>query len=128
MDKKVAKDLLHPEKALGSFGSRADVAYSIGLVSAKCYKDLRLVAKIRNRFAHSRLAIGFSDPTIQNLCSNLNEWRVLLQGEPEETLESPTPEQAAALARNQFKTTAALLTNAILIAALSQNTGKNTGK
>src|SRR5690348_11653964 len=37
---------------LGSFGSRIDIGFSIGLYNAETYNDLRNISKIRNRFAH----------------------------------------------------------------------------
>jgi hypothetical protein len=57
--------------ALGNFSDRTDAAYCLGLIPKGIYQNLRKVAEIRNRFAHSYLSLSFDDPEIINLCHSL---------------------------------------------------------
>ena len=42
-----------------------------GILSKGMHKNLKTIAKIRNRFAHSHLHIGFGDPEVAKLCNIL---------------------------------------------------------
>lgn len=69
--------ILMPDKGfLGSFSNRADLCYCIGLVNKKKYNDLKLIAEIRNTFAHSRLNITFDSNDVVELTNNLNSYKV----------------------------------------------------
>ena len=62
-----AKSLLDPRGgALGTFSSRADLCYCLGL-----FQNLRIVGEIRNQFAHSYLSLSFDDPKVTELCGSL---------------------------------------------------------
>jgi hypothetical protein len=63
--------LTAPKGTLATFGACADVAYCLGLLSKGMHKNLKTVAKIRNRFAHSHLHIGFDDAEVVSLCKKL---------------------------------------------------------
>ena len=54
--------LLAYDQPLGTFGNRIRTAYCLGLISKNIRDDLRLVAKIRNRFAHDLICSFDSDP------------------------------------------------------------------
>jgi hypothetical protein len=54
--------LLSYDQPLGTFGNRIRTAYCLGLISKTIRDDLRLVAKIRNRFAHDLVCSFDSDP------------------------------------------------------------------
>ena len=57
---------------LGSFSSRQNLAFSLGLISDYEYKDCETVRKIRNDFAHKfELEFSFKDQRIADLCWNL---------------------------------------------------------
>ena len=68
-DKEVLR-LLEPERPLGAFGAKVSTCYCLGLIGKIVKQDLRLVAKVRNRFAHD-LRADFSDPKIAGWCKEL---------------------------------------------------------
>lgn len=59
--------------AIGTFSSRLNLAYSLGLISDYEYQDCNTIRKIRNDFAHKfELDFSFANEKIQNLCWSLN--------------------------------------------------------
>lgn len=62
--------------ALGSFGVRAHVAYSLGLIPKRLYENLRKIGQIRNDLAHAYVAGSFQDPKARKLCMGLHLPRV----------------------------------------------------
>jgi DNA-binding MltR family transcriptional regulator len=115
----VSNKLLATSGALGSFATRADLAYCLSLIKKEHYQDICVVGEIRNQFAHSHLQLSFEDGNIRQLCDRLNEWRVILHGEEEEQVGYMTEAQLGARARNQFNLSVAFLANWILLNALS---------
>lgn len=79
---KDTNSLLSPTGALGALGVRNQLSYVLGLIDEPTYKDIKLIQKIRNIFAHAHFKIDFSDPKINSLASNLEipQW----VGEPED--------------------------------------------
>jgi DNA-binding MltR family transcriptional regulator len=69
-DEKEVERLLHPDGALGTYGSRVTACYCLGLIDEIVKTDLRLVGKIRNQFAHD-LHADFSDQRIGGWCKGL---------------------------------------------------------
>ena len=118
IDSSVSRKLLDTNGALGSFATRADVAYCLGLISKTLYQDIGLVAQIRNRFAHHHLQLSFRDDTVRSLCDTLTQWRVLLTGPDEEKADEATVEQLGTRARNQFNISTILMANRVLLNAL----------
>jgi hypothetical protein len=55
--------LLQPDGPLGTYGSRVTACYCLGLIGEIVTADLRLVGKIRNRFAHD-IRASFADQRI----------------------------------------------------------------
>ena len=115
----VTEKLLAPSGALGSFATRADLAYCLGVVKKSHYQDLCKILEIRNQFAHSHLQFGFHHPTVRQLCDQLNEWRVIMLGEPEESLDILEAKELTTRARNQFNLSVVFLANWLLLNALS---------
>jgi hypothetical protein len=74
-DEKEVQRLLDPEQPLGSYGSRIRIVYCLGLIGKVIRDDLRLVGKIRNRFAHD-LHASFDDEPIRSWCLSL-KWHEL---------------------------------------------------
>lgn len=60
-----------PTAPLGSFSGKMRVAHAFGLIGPRSYADLKLIAKIRNRFAHDLQITNFSEPAIIESCSKL---------------------------------------------------------
>lgn len=52
--------------------ARIDLAYLVGLFVDHIADDLRLIGKIRNRFAHRFEPIDFNDEKIANWCNTLH--------------------------------------------------------
>jgi len=69
-DEKEVNKLLQPDGPLGTYGSRVTACYCLGLIGERVKADLRLVGKIRNRFAHD-LRATFADQQIQSWCRAL---------------------------------------------------------
>lgn len=64
---------------LKDFGARVNIAYAFGFFGPKCYSDLKILGKIRNKFAHKFDGMSFATPAIRDACDalwlpkNLNE-------------------------------------------------------
>jgi len=56
---------------LGSFGTRIDIGFCIGLYSGDTFKDLHSIRKIRNEFAHKIAEKDFDTPGIVALVKQL---------------------------------------------------------
>jgi DNA-binding MltR family transcriptional regulator len=69
-DGKEVRRLIEPEGPLGTFGAKVSACYGLGLIGETIKSDLRIVAKIRNRFAHDFRA-NFADEEIKSWCSSL---------------------------------------------------------
>jgi len=64
--------LLNPSRGiLGTFQSRIDLSYCLGLITKGIHQNLCSIAAIRNTFAHSHLDLRFEDPRIQRLSEEL---------------------------------------------------------
>ncbi len=70
-DNKIVKEVFSHGGALGTFSSRIDMAYLLGLINKKVYKDLGLIRKIRNDFGHKNECISFESQSIKDRCSQL---------------------------------------------------------
>ena len=81
-EKEVAK-LMQPDGHLGTFGAKVSTCYCLGLIGETIRSDLRLVAKIRNRFAHD-LRASFADDQIKSWCNALQWHKESLMTEPPE--------------------------------------------
>ncbi len=55
---------------IGTFSARATTAYCCRLISELEYRELTTLRKIRNEFAHSKIA-AFNDKKISDLCAKL---------------------------------------------------------
>jgi hypothetical protein len=67
-DERVASAILSPDRPLGSFSARIDVAYLLGLIPRLARLDLHLIRKIRNDFAHTARRLSFAEPVIAARC------------------------------------------------------------
>lgn len=72
--------------ALGSFASRADACYTLGLVSKSLYQDLLVLAEIRNQFAHHHLSLTFATPELSASCIKLSYAMTLKNGDIDEPM------------------------------------------
>jgi len=79
-DPKEVAELLRSDQPLGAYGNRTRAAYCFGLVNKTIRDDLRIVGKIRNRFAHDLYA-SFEDQQIRSWCVSL-KWHRTTYAEP----------------------------------------------
>ena len=68
-----ADHLLRPDAPLGSNGARYQLAYCLGLITREQRDDLKLIAKIRNAFAHDFKTLSFDTPPVRDLCASLRQ-------------------------------------------------------
>ena len=78
-ESKEADSLLRPDAPLGSNGSRYQLAYCLGLITREQRDDMKLVAKIRNTFAHEFKLTGFDVPPVRDYCASLKQPRTLAE-------------------------------------------------
>jgi DNA-binding MltR family transcriptional regulator len=64
--------LLSENGPLGTFGARSHLAFSLGFLRLSSRKDLKLIGRIRNRFAHEEGNLTFSSSPIREWCHDLN--------------------------------------------------------
>jgi mannitol operon repressor len=70
---KVTNELVIGRNApLGTFSSRINACFALGLITTLERHDLNLVRNIRNEFAHREHGLTFEDEKIKGLCSSLN--------------------------------------------------------
>jgi DNA-binding MltR family transcriptional regulator len=67
----VADDLLEGTGGLATFSARIDLHYLLGLIAPLARRDLHLIRRIRNDFAHTPTDLGFDHPPIAARCSEL---------------------------------------------------------
>jgi DNA-binding MltR family transcriptional regulator len=120
---KTADELFdHENGVLKDLYSRAKVAYCLGLVGKELFNNLKNMGTIRNLFAHSHLAIDFSDPKVSGLCSALTLPSVLdhaLFDMKTGMLESSPRPAIYADPQNRFKVVAVLSATRVVINAMS---------
>ena len=74
---KASEDLLEGFNApLGTFAARTKVCHAMGLLSDIQFKDLELIRKIRNEFAHTWDECSFDDEKIKDWVSSLSPPRI----------------------------------------------------
>jgi DNA-binding MltR family transcriptional regulator len=76
-DKTVWNELFQPSGALGNYAVKVRLAYMLGWFAKDFYDDLLILAKIRNRFAHSIEAKDFTDQHISGWLKNMKSFQML---------------------------------------------------
>ncbi len=56
---------------LGTFSSRAQACYLLGLIDDFEFAEIALIRKVRNEFAHAKHGTSFKSEKVQGLCSSL---------------------------------------------------------
>jgi DNA-binding MltR family transcriptional regulator len=69
--------MLRPDGPLGSNGSRYQLCYCLGLIAREQRDDLKIIAKIRNAFAHDFRTVSFDTASITGYCASLKQPQVL---------------------------------------------------
>lgn len=70
-DKNIEKEFLGGQGAISTFEARIRACYYMGLIDDVEYKNLEIIRKVRNKFAHSFKPIDFNNQSIKDLCNNL---------------------------------------------------------
>jgi len=70
-DEEVASQLFRSSGPIGTFSARTDLAHVLGLLSPNVRRDLILIRKIRNQFAHSPIDTNFETQEVSNRCTQL---------------------------------------------------------
>lgn len=73
--------LLMPDQPLGTFGARVKLLYSLGFLDKTVMEDLKLIGKIRNKFAHDLYA-SFDNDQIKSWCRGLKWHTFAILREP----------------------------------------------
>ena len=69
-----------PSAPLSSFSARIDFAHRIGLISARFARDLHLIRRIRNDFAHNVAGCSFGDSSVMGRVLELSRSHGLFKG------------------------------------------------
>jgi DNA-binding MltR family transcriptional regulator len=112
--------LLRPDGALGSNGTRYQLAFCLDLIARDQRDDLRLIAKIRNKFAHDFKISSFDEEPIRGYCSSLKQPGDLA-GQPAQLFDAETAaifeqyvRQSSATSRERFRTSVFTLFGSLL--------------
>lgn len=80
-DEKEVGELLRYDGPMGTYSGRIRAAYCLGLLRKTVRDDLRLVGKIRNRFAHD-LSASFAEDPVRSWCNSLQLHREVFMTPP----------------------------------------------
>ena len=70
-DEKILNEMFRIGGALGSFSTKIDMAYLIGLCSKETCKEMHTIKQIRNEFAHKGMTRNFDSQRVRDLANNL---------------------------------------------------------
>ena len=56
---------------LGTFSSRSDACFALGLIDAFEHREIALIRKVRNEFAHAKHGMSFKTAKVAGFCSTL---------------------------------------------------------
>ncbi len=118
-DEKEIEAILRPDQPLGTYSGKTRLAYCLGLIGANVRNDLKLIGKIRNRFAHDLYA-SFTDSDIHSWVSSLTYHKLSYMTPPD-----------GAIARDLFNVglnrVAAHLSGIVSVARYEKRTIRNDG-
>ena len=70
-DKKACRRAFEFNGPLGTFSSRIDFSYLMGIIPKNAQKDLHTIRAIRNHFAHHAAPLRYDDEKVKALCDRL---------------------------------------------------------
>ena len=68
---------------ISTFSARIDISHRLGLISTKLCRDLHIVRKIRNDFAHNISGCSFEDSSVHHRITEHNRSLRLIERNPE---------------------------------------------
>ena len=77
-EKEISQQLFNPSGPLGPFGTKIRVAYMLRILPPEIYKDLMVVSKIRNKFAHDLAVKSFDDQKITDWVKSMHHYKLFL--------------------------------------------------
>ncbi|HCE08999.1 MAG TPA: hypothetical protein DEQ40_10430 [Oxalobacteraceae bacterium] len=101
--------------AVGSFGARSDLAYTLALIDKPMYQELVVLAELRNETAHHHFELSFNSEAVLALCNKLKYVAGLKNGNTGGPLMEDT---WLARPRDRFTLTATMIVNRLLLTAL----------
>ena len=72
MGKSAERLLTESNAPLGTFSSRIEACFALGLIDEHEQQEITLIRKVRNEFAHAKHGLSFCSEKIKGLCSSLN--------------------------------------------------------
>jgi DNA-binding MltR family transcriptional regulator len=82
-DRKISRRAFDFNGPLGTFSSRIDLAYLLGIIPKNAQRDLHTIRSIRNQFAHHASPLSYDDEKIKPLCEKLVFHGVKSAAEPD---------------------------------------------
>jgi len=76
-DKALADEMFNPSGPLGPFGTKIRLAYMLRIIPEPTYKDLMIVNRIRNKFAHDLSVTTFDDQQITAWIKNMHIYGIV---------------------------------------------------
>jgi DNA-binding MltR family transcriptional regulator len=109
---KTANQILNHNKGfLGSFRSRSDLCYCMGLIDKKIYQDLIKISEIRNEVAHSHILNVFQNKNISEKCDDLTYWKIFYNDYTRRLFESNSNQAI----RNKFVFSVLIISQKLLL-------------
>jgi hypothetical protein len=71
-----------PNAPLASFSSKIDMSHRIGLISVKMCRDLHLIRRIRNDFAHNVTGCSFESSSVRNRICEITRSSGIIERNP----------------------------------------------
>lgn len=105
-DRQIA-GLFENASALSTFSSRIELAFALGFIALRELRDLRIIRKIRNDFAHGLMGLSFQSDGISSRCRELKQCDVIT-----------SPEGIQTTNRDRFVLSVVMLANWIAIRRL----------
>ena len=68
---------------IANFSARVDLAHRTGLISTKFCRDLHIIRKIRNDFAHNITGCSFEDTSVRSRIIELNRSSLIIDKFPQ---------------------------------------------
>ena len=107
-----ASKVLNPSGGiLGTFLSRIDISYCLGLIDKVIKADCQVIGEIRNIFAHNYFKTTFYNNDIQKKCNDLRHINSVFKEQFFENDKTYTDNELALIAKNKFIISIVLLTS-----------------
>lgn len=78
-----------PNAPLSTFSAKIDISRRLGLISNKFCRDLHIIRRIRNEFAHNIAGCSFSDTTIRSRVFELCKSSGIIERNPKKRKDFP---------------------------------------